>query len=343
MSSSSHLNANVRGLFKVLGFVAAFGLLLVLAVSRAPINWACLVSAPMTSIPSATVLNINGGDDAGDLHVAELGESPSGKARAKAGEVERSACDEQDSRIAALEQRLAQSRGRNRTRKGAYHVISFGSSKHYAQSASKLLESVRRKASVPIVTRIYNFSDIAPEYMKQYEAIFQQPRGAGYWIWKPYLIEKHMQEHMEDGDVLLYIDSEYTAMKDLTKLLHDDHDHACWSRKAGEIMYHETPYTKHDAYVLVGVHPEPKKIQVWAGFVIFRKTSKNQYLISEWQRYCTDARVVTDMPSTLGKENPAFVQHRHDQAVLSLLLRKMGMPLTYLNENILLNVRTKQS
>ena len=31
-------------------------------------------------------------------------------------------------------------------------------------------------------------------------------RGAGYWIWKPYIIWKTLQD-VEDGDIVCYIDS----------------------------------------------------------------------------------------------------------------------------------------
>ena len=30
-------------------------------------------------------------------------------------------------------------------------------------------------------------------------------RGYGYWLWKPYIIKKTMEE-MKDGDILLYLD-----------------------------------------------------------------------------------------------------------------------------------------
>lgn len=45
--------------------------------------------------------------------------------------------------------------------------------------------------------------------------------------------------------------------------------------------------------------------------------------VEEWLRYCRDERILTDIPNESGYPNlTGFVDHRHDQSVLSLLAEK---------------------
>ena len=45
--------------------------------------------------------------------------------------------------------------------------------------------------------------------------------------------------------------------------------------------------------------------------------------VSEWLTYAQDARAITDDDNVLGSNNyPDFREHRHDQAIMSLLVKK---------------------
>lgn len=60
-----------------------------------------------------------------------------------------------------------------------------------------------------------------------------------------------------------------------------------------------------------------------ANHMFLPKTLHTIQLVSEWLKYATDARSITDQPNELGLPNyPEFCDHRHDQAVLSLLAKK---------------------
>jgi hypothetical protein len=48
--------------------------------------------------------------------------------------------------------------------------------------------------------------------------------------------------------------------------------------------------------------------------------------ISEWLTYAQNSRVITDDDNVLGFVNyPDFLDHRHDQAILSLLAKKWNL------------------
>ena len=47
---------------------------------------------------------------------------------------------------------------------------------------------------------------------------------------------------------------------------------------------------------------------------------------AEWLRHAQDERNLTDAPNQCGLPNyPGFVEHRHDQSILSLLGRREGV------------------
>lgn len=63
-----------------------------------------------------------------------------------------------------------------------------------------------------------------------------------------------------------------------------------------------------------------------ANHIFLPKSLHTIQLVSEWLKYATDARSITDEPNVLGLPNyPEFYDHRHDQAVLSLLAKKWGL------------------
>ena len=87
----------------------------------------------------------------------------------------------------------------------------------------------------------------------------------------------------------------------------------------------ESEYTKRDAFILLGAdmpfYSHTKHYQ--AGIQIYKKSSYTVKFIQEWLYYCQDKRIITDDNNTLGLPNyPDFKENRHDQTILSLLIKK---------------------
>lgn len=189
---------------------------------------------------------------------------------------------------------------------------------------------------------MYSMADVDREFYNQNIKIFSQPKGAGYWLWKPYLIRKKLAE-IQDGDVLMYVDSMYLFMTDPCKLMPANAGHVCFERKAGQGTFKEFPYTKHDAYLLMDVKPDYQRIQPWAGFLMLRKSDAVVKFVDEWLHYCQDYRIISNDPSELAKELPGFRGNRNDQTVLSLLLRKKHWNCRPLRKDVLFNIRMHNS
>src|SRR5437762_81793 len=52
----------------------------------------------------------------------------------------------------------------------------------------------------------YSRKDIDPEFCNKNKHIINYPKGAGYWIWKPYIILKTL-ENTKEGDYIFYCDA----------------------------------------------------------------------------------------------------------------------------------------
>ena len=89
----------------------------------------------------------------------------------------------------------------------------------------------------------------------------------------------------------------------------------------------EKCYSKRDAFVLLDVDTPfySETYQYMAGIQVYKKSKYTEKFIEELLYYSQDKRIITDEPNTQGLNNyPGFRANRHDQTVLSLLIKKYG-------------------
>lgn len=149
--------------------------------------------------------------------------------------------------------------------------------------------------------------------------IFDGGDGAGHWIWKPQIILEALEAAAPD-DIVIYVDSGARLRRSLSPLiaLARAHDAVLILNDHGN-----APYVKRDAYVLTGTDVADchGATQLDAALMLWRNTARSRRLVSEWLSACQDARALTDQPSVCGlPELPAFRAHRHDQALLTLII-----------------------
>lgn len=210
--------------------------------------------------------------------------------------------------------------------------VAFANDK-FLKSLNILEESSRNVGDVDMFIR-YSPADLKRDnFYEENKSILNEPLGAGYWIWKPFIILETMK-HMEDGDIILYTDAGMKVLSSLKPLFEiaqgakDERMLFAESWFYGTHLHSE--YTKRDCFILTGTdYPE-----FWderclsAAFHVWVKTQKNIDFLNEWLGYLKDRRVVTYDPNVCGLPNfPDYIDHRHDQAVLSLLSLKHGREL----------------
>ncbi len=169
----------------------------------------------------------------------------------------------------------------------------------------------------------YSPSDIDAKFFAENRHILNSSRGAGYWLWKPYIILKTMKQ-INYGDFLVYADAGSAYVNDVSILIDQ------MQVNEDYVMVFDQPYierewTKRDAFILMECD-EPKyseSHQIMATYLVIKKTKDAEFFVEEWLRYCCDQRIISDDENVMGLDNYCgFVENRHDQTVLSLLAKK---------------------
>jgi len=224
--------------------------------------------------------------------------------------------------------------------------ISFADVSHY-----KSLELLK-KTSLEIggVDEFLAYNDIwikTTDFWKKNQMILSNPRGYGYWIWKPFIILETFK-NLEDGDIVLYSDAGLKVIGNLDPLFEvaqndPNGGKILFKLPAVGVPHHKAKtWTKRDCFVLTGCDfPGYWEADMGNGALsLWKKTEKNIEFLNEWLRYLRDPRIVTDDANMTGKANfLEFRDHRHDQSVLTILSIKYGLdlfrdPTQYGNEEI---------
>jgi hypothetical protein len=173
--------------------------------------------------------------------------------------------------------------------------------------------------------RSFNPQDIDLDFVRQNQTILSQPRGAGYWLWKPYVILKALSS-LNENDYLMYADAGvlyFDSIRHFQAQMDRDGQDIYFSSSFFENRY----WNKRDTFVIMNCDSEEYYCgtRVASGYILFRKCEKSMSFVRQWLQWMTDPRLATDLPSECGlHELPQFHGHRHDESVVSLMVIQQG-------------------
>lgn len=178
-------------------------------------------------------------------------------------------------------------------------------------------------------------SDIkSTDFWQKNQHILSQPRGAGYWLWKPYIILEQLKK-MSADDVLVYSDagrSSYYNFERFPIKLIEKLNNETKGFLLGPALYQHgaaKKWIKRDCLILMNSDREEiiDKPTIQASPNFWKPTPSAFDFLEKWIHYASDYRCLTDAENTLGKENyKEFIDHRHDQSVLTLLAYQQNAP-----------------
>lgn len=163
---------------------------------------------------------------------------------------------------------------------------------------------------------------------KHHDFIEKNKRGYGYWIWKPYIIRKTMNE-MNDGDILLYLDcgceidsNKKDEMTDLFEIVKKDHIFGSFV----DVMWIEKQFNKMDLLLKLDMLDDKylNSKQRQGGAVLYFINDKIRNFVNEWYNLAVEYTNIDDSPSHASNFE-CFVEHRHDQSLFSLLTKKYNI------------------
>jgi len=166
---------------------------------------------------------------------------------------------------------------------------------------------------------------------KHGEFIMNNRRGFGYWIWKPYLIMKTM-EKLNDGDILLYLDAECKIVSEEKQYLLNYLDIV----KKNKILYfyshsvgfYDIKLTKMDLIHKLNMQNDHTSLyseQFGGGIQLIYVCKETRDLEKSIYNYASSDYHNIDDTHSIIPNHPNYIDHRHDQSLFSLLVKKNNL------------------
>jgi hypothetical protein len=167
----------------------------------------------------------------------------------------------------------------------------------------------------------FNRSIMDAEFQAQHKKILSVSRGAGLWLWKPYIINKTLHE-LKDGEYLVYADAgiRFIGPVHPALLLMESHDYLFHGVMVSSVFLWHASYCKRDAFVRQRCDFDKCHLakQIDGAYSFWRRCPHALAVVSAWLKDCFDYASLSDAPNIEGRPNLAgFRSHRHDQAVLT--------------------------
>lgn len=175
------------------------------------------------------------------------------------------------------------------------------------------------------VVLVMSPSDIPPSF-SQHENVKQvwcQRRGAGYWIWKPYIVEHVLNNYMKEDDFLLYTDCGCVIQKPIDEWIQLLND-AKKSMLRFSLEHDEYKYTTSAIFEYFGADQAVRASkQLVGGVLLLKKTQTSLQYVQHWLRVAKERPdLFTDLHNEEAKlKEPKFIDNRHDQSISSVLLK----------------------
>lgn len=184
-------------------------------------------------------------------------------------------------------------------------------------------------------------SNLDPDFRETFkEKLIKGSRGYGYWVWKPQIILQTLRK-MNDGDMLLYMDVGCHFNKNGLERL-DYYFNKLESSTNGMVVFQEAIdsddknlktnydikekiYTKGDLFDYFNVKDNKKFYntgQVAATAFFIKKCDNSKKIIESWLNVFKENFNLVNNNESKSINFKGFIEHRHDQSILSLICKK---------------------
>lgn len=213
------------------------------------------------------------------------------------------------------------------------HLVSHRScSQNLSDTCNEVfLSQLRAMLAAALRTELWRahlFAALPQELMEQqrWRTHLQARRGRGYWFWKPALLDLLLRRGaIRDGEIIVYADADASDLVEYAAQMALDRTVAPWDVIVHSQSRCEFQYTKSDLFDAFGVGQcdahyglteQPK-----ADVILLRVNNRTRQVLRHWEHLASDFHLISDEPSRATAETPDFREHRHDQSILSMLLK----------------------
>lgn len=224
-------------------------------------------------------------------------------------------------------------------------LVTFGDSRLHRS----LIRFRKQADSLNFYDSIYCFNEagLDPDFIETFkEQLIPGSRGYGYWSWKPQIILQVLRK-MEFGDILQYTDVGCHLNTNGILRLYDYFEYADASpmgilafqakmpepplKHDGRKLFDQRDYmyVKGDLIDYFGVRKSPEVINsysIGATAFFIKKTKESVDFVEEWLSIVRKNFTYIDNTQSTSPNFEGFIEHRHDQAIFSMLAKKYHLP-----------------
>lgn len=213
------------------------------------------------------------------------------------------------------------------------HLITFGDGSLRWRSAAWRLVREANASNWFATARSFNLqrllSEVGPESGDLAAYANAEPRGFGYWLWKPQLI-RHALSTLPSGSVLVYLDAgcQLNVNERATDRLADysriAQESGVFAMRTGLTLSSWCKADLMDRLNLSEAQGEKKLLE--PGVLFLTRTPGSMMFVQRWLDLAREEshHYLDDSPSRIAN-SPHFVEHRHDQAIFSCLYVADGL------------------
>jgi hypothetical protein len=210
------------------------------------------------------------------------------------------------------------------------HFITYGNHK-FINSKKRICDEARSVGWFDTITS-YGPEDLDLEFQNKFKDMLLRPRGGGYWIWKPYIIKKHL-EKIKDDDILIFLDAGCTInpkgidrFNEYIEMINNS-DRGCISFQLGT---HEKLWTNKEIFDHFNVDINGSiayTSQIMSGVIVLKKNTNCINIIDLWLKTVHDNPILftddyNNNPCNRGRSE--YIETRHDQSILSIISKLYG-------------------
>ncbi|MFM8856192.1 MAG: hypothetical protein ACKOI2_03070 [Actinomycetota bacterium] len=210
--------------------------------------------------------------------------------------------------------------------------VTFGGGLRRYQDAARRLGREAEESGVFAEVSVLTSRLLSHEFRRQHRPILRTSiPGYGYWVWKPHVIGEVLAARRTE--FVLYADAGCTlnlrssaARQRLGVYLDFASVHSVCSFSMPHLP--ENAWTKRDVRRHLGLDEKQQTSgQRVGGVILFKRDQRSREIVETWNNLSTvdSYRLLDDSPSRCG-EDEGFRRHRHDQSILSCILKSMDIP-----------------
>ena len=170
-----------------------------------------------------------------------------------------------------------------------------------------------------------------PDFANRHKGILSaRTRGYGYWIWKSYLIGEVWRSIRSTHAGLFYLDGGCQLNDASHAALERWNHYLSLAQESGVFAMHlpdhpEERWSRTATMDRIGLPPDARRTpQIQGGIVAI--TRRGADLVDEWQTIAAEDNYEFLRDSMRNEANAeGFLEHRHDQAIFSGLMKKSGI------------------